>query len=165
MTMYRLFVMRCALLAALLVLLSHGETAQAQNKKNPYACTEPDPTAYCTAHPICGSASSPCSVDVKRTADAASATPSIPGAKGNAPFCVKVGTTLVWKSETKHQGFVVDMGPNSPLSVDDIIGGSDKSVKTVAKKPGCYRYSAGACLSGAIYGMCGNSFAELIVVN
>jgi hypothetical protein len=165
MTMYRLFVMRCALLAALLVLLAHGETAQGQNKKNPYACTEPDPTEYCTAHPMCGSASTPCSVDVKRTAGAASATPSIPGAKGNAPFCVKVGTTLVWKSETKHQGFVVDMGPNSPLSVDDIIGGSDKSVKTVAKKPGCYRYSAGACLSGAIYGMCGNSFAELIVVN
>jgi plastocyanin len=162
---YRLFTMRGALLAALLLLLAQGEMAQAQNKKNPYACVEPDPTAYCTARTTCGSASTPCSIDVKRTSDAASATPSIPGAKGNSPFCVKAGTTVVWKSETKHQGFVVDMGTNSPFAVDDIIGGSDRSVKTVAKKPGCYRYSAGACLSGAIYGMCGSSYAELIVTN
>lgn len=155
--------MRCALLTVLLVLLVHNETAQAQ-KKNQYACVEPDPTAYCTARAMCGSASSPCSVDVKRTSEAASATPSIPGAKGNAPFCVKVGTTVVWKSETKHQGFVVDMGPNSPFAVDDIIGGSDKSVTVVAKNPGCYRYSAGACLSGGIYGMCGNGNAEIVVI-
>jgi hypothetical protein len=164
MTIYRVFAIRCTLIAALLVVLIHDEAAHAQ-KKNPYACVEPDPTAYCTEGKLCGSASSPCSVDVKRTSEAASATPGIPGAKGNSPFCVKVGTTVVWKSDTKHQGFVVDMGPNSPFAVEDIIGGSDKSVKAVAKKPGCYRYSAGACLSGAIYGMCGNGNAEMIVIN
>lgn len=162
--MCRIYAIRCALLVILLVVLAHGETGQAQNKKNPYACVEPDPMAYCAASSTCGSASTPCSVDVKRTSDAASATPSIPGAKGNSPFCVKAGTQVVWKSETKHQGFVVDMGPNSPFAVDDIIGGSDRSVTVVAKTPGCYRYSAGACLSGAIYGMCGSGAAELIVI-
>jgi hypothetical protein len=56
------------------------------------------------------------------------------------------------------------MGPKTPFAIDDIIGGSDKSVTLVAKTPGCYKYSVGACLSGAIYGMCGNSTAELVVI-
>ncbi len=165
MTSDRLFAVRCALFGVLLVPMVHDETVQAQNKKDAYACKEPDPTALCTARTMCGSASRPCSVDVKRTAAAASATPSISGAKGNSPFCVKVGTTVVWKSDTKHQGFVVDMGPNSPFAEEDIIGGSNRSVTVVAKNPGCYRYTAGACLSGAIYGMCGNSNAEMVVVH
>lgn len=163
MTIYPVFLTRSALLTTLLATLISSEMAGGQ-KKNPYACVEPDPTAYCTEGKMCGSASNPCSVDVKRTSDAASATPGFPGAKGNDPFCVKVGTTVVWKSDTKHQGFVVDMGPSSPFAVEDIIGGSDRSVKAIAKKPGCYRYSAGACLSGAIYGMCGNGNAEMIVI-
>jgi hypothetical protein len=162
MLIYRMFAMRYASLAVLTALLTANEMSQAQKSKN--ACSEPDPAALCNAKNTCGSPSSPCSVDVKRTSDAASATPSILGAKGNSTFCVKTGTTLVWKSETKHQGFVVDMGPTSPFDTDDIIGGSNKSVTLVAKKPGCYKYSAGACLSGAIYGMCGNGTAELIVL-
>ena len=138
--------------------------AQAQNKSNKYACSDPNPASVCTANNTCGSASEPCSVDVKRTADSASATPSIQDAKGNSTFCVKAGTAVVWKSDTKHQGFIVDMGPKTPFTIDDIIGGSDKSVTLVAKTPGCYKYSVGACLSGAIYGMCGNSTAELVVI-
>jgi len=56
------------------------------------------------------------------------------------------------------------MGPTSPFDPpDDIVGGSNKAVTVVAKTPGCYKFSAGACLSGAIYGMCGNSNAELII--
>ncbi len=165
MTINRLFVMGCTSIGLLFVLVASDETAQAQSKKDKYLCSEPDPAAMCNAANTCGSASQPCSVDVKRTSDAASATPSIPGAKGNAPFCVKTGTSVVWKSETKHQGFVVDMGPNTPFDADDIIGGSDKSVTVVAKKPGCFKYSVGACLSGEIYGMCGNSTAKLIVAN
>jgi plastocyanin len=164
MRFYRAFALRCTLLALLLFSLAHLQNAQAQNKKNPYACTLADPTAACTAGTTCGSASEPCSVDVKRTSNAASATPSIPGAKGNSTFCVKAGTTVIWKSDTKHQGFVVDMGPTSPFDTSDIIGGSDKSVTVTAKTPGCYRFSAGACLSGAIYGMCGNGNAQLVVV-
>lgn len=164
MTINRFPAIRCVLLATLLFPVTRDEVAQAQNKTAKYACSESDPAALCNAGNTCGSTSSACSIDVKRTTDAASATPSIPGAKGNSTFCVKAGTTVVWKSETKHQGFVVDMGPNTPFDVDDIIGGSDRSVTVVAKKPGCYKYSAGACVSGEIYGMCGNSTAELIVV-
>jgi plastocyanin len=158
MTNYR-SVTRLVILALPIVLLAQLQSAYAQ--KNSYACKEPDPTALCTAANTC---SENCSVDVKRTSQAASATPSFPGAKGNSTFCVKAGTQVTWKSDTKHQGFVVDFGPNSPFDTPDIIGGSDRSVTTTAKTPGCYRYSAGACLSGAIYGMCGNSNAEVVVL-
>ena len=40
---------------------------------------------------------------------------------------------MIWKSDTKHRGFVVDMGPNSPFATDDIIDGSDKSVSVMSK--------------------------------
>jgi hypothetical protein len=152
------------LLTVLLALLSNGEAALAQ-KKNPYVCKEPDPATLCTAANTCGSPSQPCFVDVKRSANSASATPGIPGAKGNRLFCVKVDTSVIWHSDTKHQGFVVDLGPTSPFDPpDDIIGGSDKAVTVRAKVPGCYRFSAGACRSGAIYGMCGNDASELVIV-
>jgi plastocyanin len=164
MRFHRTFAVTCTLLASLFSSLTHVQYARAQNKKNPYACTLADPSVACTANTTCGSASMPCSVNVKRTSNAASATPSIPGAKGNSTFCVKVGTTVIWQSDTKHQGFVVDMGPSSPFDTTDIIGGSDKSVTVKAITPGCYRFSAGACLSGAIYGMCGNGTAQLVVL-
>ncbi len=153
----RPFAVSCTLLALLLFSLAQFQCVQAQTRKNPSACTLANPTAACTATTTCGSASEPCSVDVKRTANAASATPSIPGAKGNSTFCVKAGTTVIWKSDTKHQGFVVDMGPAPPFDTPDVIGGSDKPVTVKAGTPGCYRFSAGACLSGAIYGMCGKA--------
>jgi plastocyanin len=103
-------------------------------------------------------------VDVKRTSDGASTTASIPNAKGNAAFCVKVGTTVTWKSTSKDIGFLIDIGPASPFEPSGaIIGGSDRSVSVVAKKPGCYKYSAGACMSGEIYGMCGSGVAEVII--
>lgn len=152
------------LLGLPLVVLIYVTMAQAQNRKNPYACSEPNRASLCGPANMCGSASQPCSVDVKRTANGASTTPSIPGAKANSTFCVKVGTTVIWKSDTKHQGFIVDMGPNSPFAVDDIIGGSDKSVTVVAKTPGCYKFSAGACISGEIYGMCGNDTSQIVIV-
>jgi len=140
--------------------------AQAQSRNgNKYACSEPNPAALCNASNTCGSASAPCTVDVKRTSNAAQAVPSIPNAKGNATFCVKAGTTVTWQSTSKNTGFVVDFGPSAPFDEGGtIIGGSDRSVSVVAKKPGCYKYSAGACVSGAIYGMCGTANAEAIVV-
>jgi hypothetical protein len=151
-------------IAFVFVFVAFAQHQCAQAQKSKYTCSESNPASICTASNTCGSASEPCSVDVKRTSNSASATPGIPDAKGNSTFCVKAGTTVVWKSDTKHQGFIVDLGPKSPFSTDDIIGGSDKSVSVVAKTPGCYKYSVGACLSGAIYGMCGNSTAELVVV-
>jgi plastocyanin len=164
MKIHRCFAVCCAMLSLALVLFCN--VAQAQNKKSgKYACSEADPASLCTAANTCGSSSTPCTVDVKRTSQAASATPSIQGAKGNSTFCVKAGTTVTWVSNTKHQGFVVDIGPTSPFEgEDDIIGGSNKSVSVVAKTPGCYKFSAGACASGAIYGMCGNGSAEMIVI-
>lgn len=149
--------------ALLLIMLIHATMAQAQNRKNSYACSETNQAALCGPANMCGSATQPCSVDVKRTTNGASATPSIAGAKANATFCVKVGTKVVWKSDTKHQGFIVDMGPTSPFGVDDIIGGSDRSVTVVAKTPGCYKFSTGACISGEIYGMCGNSTSQIVI--
>lgn len=150
-----------SLCLALLVLLNNGT---AQSKNNQYACSEPNPAQLCTTANTCGSASNPCMVDVKRTADSASSTPSIPNAKGNSLFCVKVGTTVTWISTEKDNGFVVDVGPASPFDpARAIIGGSDRSVSVVAKRTGCFKYSAGACRSGAAYGMCGTADAELIV--
>ena len=158
MTIAKFLTVNCAVLAAM------AATAAPAQKKNAYACTEASSVSSCSAANMCGSASQPCTVDVKRTNYGASATPGFPGSKGNATFCVKTGTTVVWKSDSKHVGFIVDMGPASPFNLDDIIGGSDKSVTVTANKPGCYRYSVGACVSGAIYGMCGNSNAQIIVV-
>jgi hypothetical protein len=146
------------------LMLTYELMAQAQSTKSKYACSAPA-ASLCTAANTCGSSSQPCSVDVKRTNNGASATPSIAGAKENSTFCVKAGTSVVWKSDTKHQGFVVDLGPTPPFDPpDDIIGGSNKSVTVVAKVPGCYKFSAGACISGEIYGMCGNGTAQLVIV-
>lgn len=162
----RRFTIQCIWVTFLLLFLAPAdETIRGQSKASKYACSQSSPESVCSASNTCGSASEPCSVDVKRTSYGASATPGIAGAKGNTTFCVKAGTTVTWKSDTKHVGFVIDMGPNSPFDPpDDIIGGSNKSVTVVAKTPGCYKYSAGACISGEIYGMCGNSTAEMIIV-
>ncbi len=71
---------------------------------------------------------------------------------------------MQWKSTGKNIGFVVDFGPTSPFNPGGaIIGGTDRTVSVVAKTPGCYKYSAGACMSGAIYGMCGQANVQLII--
>jgi plastocyanin len=156
------FAFKCTSL--LLPIIALSTYATAQSKSNPYACSASVSAQMCTAENTCGSASTPCSVDVKRTANAASSTPSIPNAKGNSLFCIKPGTTVQWKSTGKDIGFVVDFGPASPFDPPGaIIGGTDRTVSVVAKKPGCYKYSAGACRSGAIYGMCGQTNVQLII--
>lgn len=163
MTMNRRFGIKCSSLLLPIALLSTYTTAQSKNSK--YACSEANPAQLCTPAITCGSASSPCTVDVKRTANASSSTPGIPNAKSNSTFCVKVGTTVQWKSTGRDIGFVVDMGTPSPFQPGGaIIGGTDRAVSVVAKTPGCYKYSAGACMSGAIYGMCGDTNAELIII-
>ena len=139
-----------------------------QSKNNRYICSETHPGSVCNATTTCGSASLPCVVDIKRRGGtSASSTPDIPNAKGNAPFCVKVGTTVTWQTSSKNTGFVLDFGPSSPFETLNtpvtIIGGADRPVSVVAKKPGCYKYSVGACVSGSIYGMCGSSSAEIVV--
>jgi hypothetical protein len=158
----------CCLLVFSVTLVAGYVSAKGLNGNNnkKYFCSESNPGSMCNASTTCGSSSTPCVVGVKRNgSNSASATPSIPDAKGNAPFCVKVGTTVTWQSTSKNTGFVLDFGPSSPFDVPDgtIIGGSDRPISVVAKKPGCYKYSVGACISGAIYGMCGSGNAELVV--
>jgi len=150
--------------AILLLSLVWTNTAVAQ-KSSKYACSEPNPAQLCNADNSCGSPNTPCVVDVKRTSNASSSTASIEKPKANALFCVKPGTKVTWKSTGKETGFVVDIGgPTSPFDpAGAIIGGSDREVSVTAKKPGCYKYSAGACVSGAVYGMCGTATAEVIV--
>jgi plastocyanin len=166
MKIQRSFAIWSSLFLLPLSLLSVSTTVQAQSKNsNKYACAESNPASLCNASITCGSASAPCTVDVKRTANAAEATPSTTKAKGNSTFCVKTGTTVTWQSTSKNTGFVMDFGNSAPFDEGGtIMGGSDRSVSVVAKNPGCYKFSAGACVSGAIYGMCGTGNAEMIVV-
>jgi hypothetical protein len=146
-----------------LLLLVSCVAALAQNDK--YACSEPDPQSLCNPGNTCGSSTSPCTVDVRRTDSGASATPSIANAKANSTFCVKTGTTIVWKSTQKNTGFVVDFGSSAAFGSDDaIMGGATRPVSVTAMKAGCYKYSAGACISGEIQGMCGSSTAEAIII-
>ncbi len=96
------FFIRTGPVTCVLLLLS-CVAALAQNDK--YACSEPNPQSLCNAGNTCGSSSSPCIVDVKRSDNGASATPSIADAKANSTFCVKTGTKIVWKSTQKNTGF------------------------------------------------------------
>ncbi len=145
---------------------ARGLNADSKKNTNKYVCSESNPGSLCNANTTCGSTTSACSVGVKRSGGtSASATPDIPNAKGNMSFCVKVGTTVTWQSSSKNTGFVLDFGTSSPFDPPDgaIMGGADRPISVVAKRPGCYKYSVGACTSGTIYGMCGSSNAELVV--
>jgi len=138
-----------------------------KEKKKPKndVCSASTPGSICNVANTCGSAASACEVDIKREGgDSASATPNIPNAKSNAPFCVKAGTTITFRSTSKDTGFVLDFGTSSPFdSGTAITGGADRPVSVVAKKAGCYTYSVGACTAGTIYGMCGDDAAQFIV--
>jgi hypothetical protein len=153
---------RAILLLSVVALLAIQATAQ---KKSKYACSEPKPETLCTAANTCGSPANPCTVNVNKEGGSASATASITEPKKNALFCVKAGTKVVWMSSNKNTGFVIDFGPDSPFDPNDpIIGGGKNQITVEAKRPGCFKYSVGACFSGATYGMCGNSQTEAIVL-
>ncbi|MGB8885155.1 MAG: hypothetical protein WCC87_00435 [Candidatus Korobacteraceae bacterium] len=150
------------LISLSMLLLSSVALAQSKGK---YVCDEPNPQSLCTADNTCP-ASGPCTVDIRRTGmSGATATPGFPKAKGNSLFCLKPGTTVTFQSSAKNTGFVIDFGPSSPFDPPDaIIGGSQKPVSVEAKRPGCFKYSVGGCVSGATYGMCGSGAAEAIVM-
>ena len=138
--------------------------AQAQ-KKNRYACDDEKPESMCTAANTCGSPSSPCKIDVTRTGDSANVKPSIPDTKNNRLFCIKTGTTVIWMSSNKSDGFLVSFGSDSPFDPDGpIVGGAKKPITTKATTPGCYKYDAGAFRSGAIYGMSGGNSLEVVIL-
>jgi len=152
--------------AVLCTLLLIASFATAEDKKDSMdACSNPNPASLCNGGNTCGSASTPCMVNVKRTSYSSSATPSIPGAKGNDLFCVKAGTTVTWQSTSKNTGFLIDPGASSPFDPPGVItGGSAKSVSVVAKTPGCVTYHLSATAQGGIYGQSKATTAQLIVV-
>src|SRR6516165_2668127 len=124
-------IQRCFTVSFVLMLLLVTAIAMAEDKKKDEqsACSNPNPASLCSAGNTCGSASAPCSVDVKRTSYSSTATPSIPGAKGNSLFCVKTGTTVTWMSSSKNTGFLIDFGASSPFDPPGtVMGGSAKSV-------------------------------------
>lgn len=154
-----------ALLLLPVLLLASFAAADDKKKDNMKdACSNPNPASQCSADNTCGSPSNPCMVNVKRTSYSSSATPSIPGAKGNDLFCVKAGTTVTWQSNVKNTGFMIDPGTSSPFDPPGTItGGSEKSVSVVAKTPGCFTYHFQASKAGAIYGMSKATTGQLIV--
>ena len=164
MTMQRQFNSWSALLLLSFVLLLSSATAQAQ-KKSKYVCDEEQPESMCNAANTCGSSSSVCTIDITRGANSANVKPGIPNAKNNQIFCIKAGTTVVWMSSNKNNGFMVSFGTDSPFDPDDPIrGGGKKQVTTKAVTPGCYKYDAGAFRSGTVYGMSGGSKPELVIL-
>ena len=155
------FVVWCLMLG---VLFSAG-LLQAQKKKGgaSYTCVEPNAETLCTAANTCGSDGAGCTVDIKKDVTT-TVTPSTPDKKKNQMFCVKSGTQVKFDSTSKNTGFVLDFGPKSPFERDDaIVGGNKKPDSATAANPGCYRFSAGACVSGGIYGMCGTQMTEMVV--
>jgi len=144
------------------ILLLGGTLVQAKSK---YICDEPKPEDMCNAANTCGSASSACTIDVRRSSYGASVKPGIPKAKGNQFFCVKAGTKVVWMSSSKNTGFSISFGTDSPFEPDDpILGGGAKPITVTAQNPGCYKYDAGAFTSGTVYGMSGGSKPELVIL-
>jgi plastocyanin len=127
-------------------------------------CSTSNPESICAGANTCGSSSS-CSVNIRRSGGAyATATPSIPDAKSNKAFCIKVGNTVTFMSNSGNTGFVIDFGSANPFDHEGaIIGGSDRPITVTAKHPGCYTYSVGACTPGTVYGMCGNADTQLII--
>jgi plastocyanin len=128
-------------------------------------CSASHPSSICAPVNTCGSASTPCTIEIKRSGgNYATATPDFPNAKSNKAFCIKVGTTVTFKGGSRNTGFVVDFGTENPFDHDgSIIGGSDRPITVTAKHPGCYTYSVGACTPGTVYGMCGNADTQLII--
>jgi hypothetical protein len=153
-----------ALLSLYCVVFISGVSAQAQ-RKSKYACTESQPESMCNAANTCGSESSPCKVNITRSGDSAKVKPGISNPGDNQFFCIKAGTTVVWMSSNKDNGFAVSFGTDSPFEPDSpIMGGGKKQVTTRAVTPGCYKFDAGAFRSGTIYGMSGGSKEELVIL-
>ena len=164
MKMSRRFAIACAVTVLPPLVGAYVAATQEKKQDKGSVCSLANPQGVCNPSTTCGSRSTPCVVDIKRTDYSAAATPNIPDWKENAPFCVRAGTTITWQSSSKDTGFVLDFSQATPFEPQTaIIGGSEHSVSVVAKKPGCFKYSVGACRAGATYGMCDSAGAEIVV--
>lgn len=148
------------------LLLMYSNVAANEKKTKTTVCSNPHPEKLCSAANICGSSTSPCILEVRRTGggDDVSVTPNIPNFPKNSTICIAPGAKVTWQGEGKNTGIMVDFSGASPFDPSGtIMGGSDRPVTVVAKTAGCYKYTVGACNPGSIYGMCGNSDFDLIV--
>jgi hypothetical protein len=164
MKVYRYLVAVSCLFILPLLLSSLNISQETKKKVKNDVCSASNPASICSEANTCGSASSPCTIDIRRSGSTyATAKPSIPDAKSKA-FCIKVGTTVTFSTSSKNTGFVIDFGKENPFDHEgSIIGGADRPITVTAKHPGCYTYSIGACTPGAVYGMCGNADTQLII--
>src|SRR5260370_41229472 len=93
-----------ALLLSTCIVLLTGELAQAKSK---YVCDEPQPETMCNAANTCGSASSPCTIDIGRSASSANVKTRIHSAKNNQFFRHKTGTMVAALSSDNTHGCYV----------------------------------------------------------
>ena len=160
----RYLALLCCLFTLPLLVASYMVGQNTKKKVKDDACSASNPASVCAAENTCGSSSAPCSINIRRSGGSyATATPSIPDAKSNKVFCIKVGTTVTFMSSSKNTGFVIDFDTDPFDHEGAIIGGSDRPITVTAKHPGCYTYSVGACTPGSVYGMCGNANTQLII--
>ncbi len=155
----------CSIIVLLLLAVAGLTVAKDKKNKTSY-CSNSHPEQFCTAANTCGANASACILEVKRTegGSGASVTPNIANFPANTALCIKAGASVTWQGAGKNTGIMVDFGDSSPFDPSGtIMGGSDRPITVVARKAGCYKYTAGACTPGTIYGMCGNSDLELIV--
>ena len=165
MKVYRYLVAVPFLFTLPLLLASLNVSQETKKKVKSDVCSSSNHASICSEANTCGSASSPCTIDIRRSGSTyATAKPSIPDAKSNKPFCIKVGTTVTFSTSSKNTGFVIDFGKEDPFSHEgSIIGGADRPITVTAKHPGCFTFSIGACTPGTVYGMCGNADTQLII--
>ena len=165
MGIYRYLAAACCLFVVPLLVTSFIVGQDSKKKIKNDVCSASNPASICAEASTCGSASSPCVIDIRRSGSKyATAKPSLPDAKPNTAFCIKVGTTVTFSTSSKNTGFVIDFGKGNPFDHEgSIIGGGDRPITVTAKHPGCYTYSIGACTPGTVYGMCGNADSQLII--
>jgi plastocyanin len=165
MRIYRYLAVACFLSVVPLLVTSFIVGQDTKKKIKNDVCSASNPASICAEANTCGSASSPCVIDIRRSgSNYATAKPSLADAKPNKAFCIKVGTTVTFSSSSKNTGFVIDFGKDNPFDHEgSIIGGADRPITVTAKHPGCYTYSVGACTPGTVYGMCGNADTQLII--
>ena len=165
MKVYRYLAAFICLFVLPLLLTSFIVSQETKKRVKNDVCSGSNSASICAEANTCGSASSPCTIDIRRNGNRyATAKPSTPAVQANKAFCIKVGTSVTFSTSSKNTGFVIDFGTDNPFDHEgSIIGGADRPITVTAKHPGCYTYSIGACTPGTVYGMCGNADAQLII--
>src|SRR5215469_14879970 len=98
MTTKRLFAVLFCPLVVPVLLTGYLDGKEKKKPKND-VCSASTPASICDDANTCGSPASACEVDIKRAGGgSASETAGMPKSKSNVTFCVKVRTTITFKS-------------------------------------------------------------------